>query len=154
MRRWIPGLALATLSAVIALVLPVAASAAYPYTTTVERNRCETTGGALGYGFVRLKVLQKEWGVSGTNYFRARIQVQQRPRAGSTWSVVDSMTNVTESFANDANSISWEQDRRYSFTLAEVTNYAHRIAMRFQWWDMRSGPDVLLAQKTVYSKVC
>jgi hypothetical protein len=154
MRRGVFGIALTMSLLLIALLAPASASAAYPYTTTVERNKCVTTGGAYGYGFVRLKVLQKEWGTSGTNYFKARIQVQQRPRGGGLWSVVDSMTNVTESFPNDANSISWEQNRRYDFTLAEVTNYAHRIAMRFQWWDMRAGPDVKLFEKTVYSDHC
>ncbi|MDP9292938.1 MAG: hypothetical protein M3O90_00710 [Actinomycetota bacterium] len=139
---------------VVALVLPASAAAAYPYTTTVERNKCVTTGGLYGTGFVRLKVLQKEWGVSGTNYFKVRIQVQHRPRGTSTWSVVDSMTNVSESFPNDANNWWWEQNRRYDFTGYELLTYEHRIAMRFQWWDLRAGPDVLLSQKTVHSHTC
>jgi hypothetical protein len=152
MRRGISGIALATTMVLLALLLPASASAAYPYTTTVEANACTATGGLNGYGYVRLKVLQKEWGTSGTNYFQVRIQVQRRLRAGTTWTVVDSMTNITESFPNDANSISWEQARKYSFTLAQVTNYAHRIAMRFQWWDMRAG--LTLSRRRSTAKVC
>ena len=154
MRHTRLGISLALGLVFVALALPASAAAAYPYTTTVQRNNCVTSGGTHGYGYVRLKVLQEEWGTSGTNYFKVRVQLQARERFTTTWYVIDSYTNVSESFPNDTDRWWWETKRRHDFTFDEALNYSHRIVMRFQWWDMRSGPDVLLSQKTLISSSC
>jgi hypothetical protein len=134
----------------LALLLPATTAAASPFTSTVLKNACSTSGGAYGYGRIVLKVEATEWGKSGANYmaFRARAQA----RLNGTWVTVETTKWKTDTFANDAGSWTFRWGAKWAFTRA--SHPLTRIKMRIQFWDQRSGPDVLLATHNYTSKAC
>jgi len=153
MRRKI-GLAISVAVVALALMVPAPTLALDPYGASIRRNKCVLAGGEYGWGYVRFKVEQREWGKSGTNYFKAKSKLQYRALGSSTWHTQYTNPWASESFADDSETWSWMVSERYDFSEFEALNYYHRIRIVLEWWDQRSGPDVLLRSQTLTSKSC
>jgi hypothetical protein len=154
MHRKLSVLASSLVAILLALVVPATSVAAYPYTATVQVNKCAATGGTYGYGFIRFEVLQKEWGKSGTNYFNATVKVQRRHIGTTSWHLVRSSPWNSESFPNDSHSYSWTVGDTYDLTAADSMSYEFRIVAKLRWWKGQPGSAVRLALITKRSRVC
>jgi hypothetical protein len=110
---------------------------AVSFNYTVIKSVCQTSGGAYGFGFVRLKVQVTENGMSGANYFRVLSRAEYKN--GSGWhTLVGYGWNTTETFPNDGNSWSYAQNRRFDPD-GTPDALSHRIWMRVQVWSISQG---------------
>ena len=127
-----------------ALLLPAATQAAYaPYRSYVLKAACTNSGALYGFGKVVLKVEAASYADGGTNYFVFKVRRQEK--IDGTWVTVDRSRITSEFFADGSEGI---------FTAAHKAKYVFpspdhpktRILMKVEFWDQRSGGDVLLAR--------
>ncbi len=112
-----------------------ALAVSFNYTTI--KSVCQTSGGAHGFGFVRLKVKVTENGKSGANYFRIVSKAQYKNDSG--WhTLVNYGQNTTETFPNNNQSWSYELNRRFDPD-GTPDALSHRIWMRVQVWSINNG---------------
>jgi hypothetical protein len=117
-----------------------ALAASFSFTTI--RNVCETSGGDHGFGYVKLKVQAKEFGVSGANYFRILSKAQYKN--GSGWHTLVNYGWVESMhFPNDSDNWYKRLGRRFDPD-GTPDALAHRIWMRVQVWSNSKG---LLAER-------
>ena len=106
------------------------------------KNVCETSGGAHGFGYVRLRVRVTEYGMSGANYFKVLSKTQYKN--GSGWhTLINHGWNTSETFPNDGDNWYFIQNRRFDPD-GTPDALSHRIWMRVQVWSISQG---LLAER-------
>jgi hypothetical protein len=138
-----------TLLCLFVAATPVAAAS--PYISTLTQKVCTLDGGANGYGYTEGRAYIEEQGRSGTNYLVMIGRLQRLD--GDQWVTTRTKPFSTASFANDSTTTYSTKKIRFNFD-SSATSYYHRLSVRFEWWDERSGPDVLLAAKTRNGLVC
>lgn len=130
------------------LALPAGAMAANPYQVSVRAQACTYHGGAHGAGYLILNVKSREIGVSGTNYFVVKSEVQAN--SGISWGTqVKWPKEMSTVFPNDSTNYYHLTDRRYDFP--KGWEVGARIVMRVQFWSNTNG---LLATRTVNGTPC
>jgi hypothetical protein len=139
----------ATLMCLFVAATPVAAAS--PYVSSLTQNVCTLSGGANGYGYTKGRAYIEEQGTSGTNYLRLVGRLQRF--VDGQWIVVSTKAFVTSSFADNSTTWTATKNVRFDFDSAAL-DYYHRLSVRYEWWDERSGPDVLLAKKVRNAPYC
>ena len=133
----------------VALILPLPATAASPFASTVIRDVCTKTGGEYGHGFIVLKIGAVEFGKSAANYMVFRARLQQR--MGGQWVTVDTSKWRTDSFPDDSTAWSWWYRARWAFPSDRPPT---RIVMRVRFFNEVIGDDILLGTHWHVGKVC
>ncbi len=145
-RRQIRAAVLASVA--LALLLPSLAAAASPYQAIVVEQACTTSGGAHGRGYVLLRVKAREVGMSGTNYFVLRSELQWS--SGLAYSTRKTYPAVTSSnFPDNGTNYYRILQRRYDFKPSDEVSHRLVITVRF-----RSNTDGLLATRIVRGRGC
>jgi hypothetical protein len=92
-------------------------------------SKCVLSGGRNGFGYVRMKVIAEEYGLSGINQMRE-----------------------TDYFPNTGKSNAWYQNARWDFGRESKTKY-HRIEMFVEFWDL-DGRNRIVATTRHLSSSC
>jgi hypothetical protein len=116
------------------------------YSGSLSNFECSLSGGAYGYGFIKVRAQATEYGRSGTNYIHLIFRWQQdHTSAGASWFTYDTKTATSFSYPDEPSNGYFRITKKFSFESAlDRDDYWNRIRVRMEFWDERPGSDSLL----------
>jgi hypothetical protein len=115
-------------------------------------SKCVLSGGRNGFGYVRMKVIAEEYGLSGINQMRFIAFLMRSSKKNGPWTPVSHFERETDYFPNTGKSNAWYQNARWDFGRESKTKY-HRIEMFVEFWDL-DGRNRIVATTRHLSSSC